>query len=278
MSGRGRPRAWELKTVDPAELVLDKDLQMRIDIPEIDEYVQLILDAGNAYCFDRPLRAFKIKGRAGLHIVNGFTRTRAAVKAGVKQVPVEVSNGSMEDAIKEACGSNSSHGYRRTNADKRRAVLVAMATFGKDLAVAKVAEICKVSHTYVHQLKNELSGVKPAAKKGSKPAEVESQPAASPADSSSNKWSDVEDVASEADCEKCGVPVAAGAECKACGDTAAPQAPQPEASPVDLARTKQDKAKTTLGQLVRLLDELGYTKQSKEAVETISALLSKRRK
>lgn len=271
-----KERTWELQQVDPTELVLDNDLQMRIDIPPIDEYVQLIQDNDNAYPFDKPVRAFKIKGKGEkLFVVNGFTRTRAAVKAGMKLVPVECSSGTMEDAIREACGSNSDHGYRRTNADKRRAVVVAMATFGKDLAVAKVAEICKVSHTYVHQLKHELTGSTPVAKAGRPKGAAEPAAEAPASTVESTNWEDVGGEAAAEDCGKCGVPNAVGAECEGCGTTTEAK---PEQSPVDLAKSKTEQAKTKLGQLVRLLEELGYTKQSKDAVESISALLNKRRK
>lgn len=271
-----RPRKWELTSIDPAELVLDKDLQMRLDLPDPAEYTELLQENDGEWCFNDPIRAFVIKGKH--YVVDGFTRTRAALAAGLKTVPVEISHGQREDAIKVACGCNSGHGYRRTNRDKRRAVLMAITTFGAEIPVAKIASICAVSHTYVHNLKRSLDGGQGAAVEKAT-AEVAEQTASAMDDKPADLGTSV--------CTECGgegLPV--GERCKVCkNEQPGPKASQPSSQsgakahePVDLVQEQTEKAKTTLGQLIRLLDELGHTEATKAAVESISKVLTSKRK
>ncbi len=53
---------------------------------------------------------------------DGFHRVEAARKLGRKSIDAEVLEGDARQAILHGIGSNASHGLRRTQADKRRAV------------------------------------------------------------------------------------------------------------------------------------------------------------
>ncbi|WP_422927033.1 ParB N-terminal domain-containing protein [Singulisphaera sp. PoT] len=55
-------------------------------------------------------------------LADGFYRTEAARRAGAKAITCHVHEGSRRDAVLFSCGANSSHGLRRTNRDKRRAI------------------------------------------------------------------------------------------------------------------------------------------------------------
>lgn len=55
-------------------------------------------------------------------LADGFHRLHALRAANKPQAIAEVRSGSQRDAVLFACGANSGHGLRRTNADKRRAV------------------------------------------------------------------------------------------------------------------------------------------------------------
>ncbi|GGR31522.1 ParB/RepB/Spo0J family partition protein [Deinococcus ruber] len=55
-------------------------------------------------------------------LADGFHRLKAYKTLNVREVEAEVKEGSKRDAILFAVGANASHGLRRTNADKRRAV------------------------------------------------------------------------------------------------------------------------------------------------------------
>jgi hypothetical protein len=83
-------------------------------------------------------------------LADGFHRLRAHVIAGCKAMIVEVRNGGLRDAILYAVGANATHGLRRTNADKARAVgmLIADKEWCK-WSDRAIAEKCRVSHRTV---------------------------------------------------------------------------------------------------------------------------------
>jgi uncharacterized protein (DUF3820 family) len=55
-------------------------------------------------------------------LADGYHRLEAHQVARFPEIRVQVQHGSCRDAILYACGANETHGLRRTNADKRRAV------------------------------------------------------------------------------------------------------------------------------------------------------------
>ena len=130
-------------------LVFDLEYQMRVDIPDHSDYVDLI-KASSCWPFP-PLKCFR-RGRKWV-VVEGFTRGRAAITAECEHVPIQPIDES--EALLVALAANSEHGHRRTNADKRKAVLRAMSEWPDDSAAA-IAAKCKVSHTYVHKLRASL--------------------------------------------------------------------------------------------------------------------------
>ena len=56
-------------------------------------------------------------------LADGFHRQKAALDNGLDEIDADVRQGSRRDAILFSVGANASHGQRRTNEDKRRAVL-----------------------------------------------------------------------------------------------------------------------------------------------------------
>jgi hypothetical protein len=56
-------------------------------------------------------------------LARGFHRWHAHKRAGKAAMECEVVTGSKREAVLDACGDNSDHGLKRTNADKRKAVL-----------------------------------------------------------------------------------------------------------------------------------------------------------
>lgn len=56
-------------------------------------------------------------------VTDGFHRIMGAELIGQVAIDTEVRPGTRRDAILDAVGANAEHGYRRTNADKRQAVL-----------------------------------------------------------------------------------------------------------------------------------------------------------
>ncbi len=56
-------------------------------------------------------------------LADGFHRDKAALKAGLTEIAAIVKQGTRRDAVLYSVGANAKHGLRRTNADKRRAVM-----------------------------------------------------------------------------------------------------------------------------------------------------------
>jgi ParB-like chromosome segregation protein Spo0J len=101
------------------EIQLDERAQPRCELnPSIvDEYAEP-LKAGATLA---PIDVFK--GPEGIILADGYHRFRAAQVAELSHLPATVHEGGRRDAILFAVGANATHGLRRTNADKRRAVL-----------------------------------------------------------------------------------------------------------------------------------------------------------
>jgi len=59
-------------------------------------------------------------------LADGFHRYHGARRAGLDSILARVESGTVSDARWFACGANRTHGLRRTNADKRRAVEMAL--------------------------------------------------------------------------------------------------------------------------------------------------------
>jgi len=86
---------------------------------------------------------------------DGFTRVRAARLAGMDCIECELRKGTLEDAILYAAGANERHGQRRTSADRHRAIEAAL-KLRPESTLREIAEICRVSHELVRQVKNRI--------------------------------------------------------------------------------------------------------------------------
>lgn len=104
-------------------------------------------------------------------LADGYHRIAAAQVNGDLEIIAERKSGSRRDAILYAVGANSTHGLRRTNADKRRVVERLL----QDLEWCQmsdnaIAQQCGVSHSFVGKLRQEnlltLNGVKSTSRKG----------------------------------------------------------------------------------------------------------------
>ena len=92
-------------------------------------------------------------------LADGFHRVEAARKLERETIDAEVLEGDERQAILHGCGSNASHGLRRTQADKRRAVerLLRDEEWGK-WSNRKIAEVARVDHKTVATVRRELLG------------------------------------------------------------------------------------------------------------------------
>ncbi len=90
-------------------------------------------------------------------LADGFHRYFAAKKHGMTVLAAEVQEGTRRDAVLYATGANVTHGLRRTNADKRRAVLTLLQDEEwQRWSNREIARQCGVTHTFVGKLRQEL--------------------------------------------------------------------------------------------------------------------------
>lgn len=96
-----------------------------------------------------------------LWLADGFHRVLAARKRAIAQIQARRVKGEQHEAFIYSLGANATHGKRRTNADKRRAVERAL--HDKTLrrySDRRLAQLCKVSNRFVSGVRQnlELSG------------------------------------------------------------------------------------------------------------------------
>jgi len=94
-----------------------------------------------------------------LVLIDGFHRLAAHRQAGREFARVNiVASGDMGDALWHASAVNQRHGVRRTNADKRAAVTLALRSdIGIEQSLRTVAKHVGVSHTFVQNVQSELA-------------------------------------------------------------------------------------------------------------------------
>lgn len=92
-------------------------------------------------------------------IGDGFHRVHATITAGKTLVRAVVETGTKRDAILHGAGANATHGLRRTNEDKRRAVrrLLEDEEWSR-WSDREIARRCKVDHKTVGKLRRDVTG------------------------------------------------------------------------------------------------------------------------
>lgn len=139
------------KNLNLGVLVLDGRLQSRVEIDE-DAVADYALALENGDKFPAVLAFFD-----GIHyyLTDGYHRYHAHKRAGKASIEVEVFNGTLRDAIFHATSVNSKHGMRRSNADKRKAVMTLLEDFEwEGMSSSEIARHCGVSVAFVSNLRN----------------------------------------------------------------------------------------------------------------------------
>lgn len=122
-----------------------------IDEAVVDEYVEALENKAKF----PPILVFY--DGTNYWLVDGFHRYHAHVKGDYENINVEIRQGTQRQAVLESVGVNASHGLRRTNEDKRRAVLTLLndEEWGKWTG-SEIARRCKVHQTTVSAIKREF--------------------------------------------------------------------------------------------------------------------------
>jgi hypothetical protein len=157
----------EIKPIKLSDIVTTAGTQIRarIDQDTVAEYAEAMKDASNKF---PPVVVFHDGSQFILG--DGFHRALAATRNGFKDILAEVRTGTKADALKYALGANTAHGLRRTNSDKRRSVVLALAEWPK-VSDREIARICAVSNNFVSdtrktQLSSNDSSEKPEKRTG----------------------------------------------------------------------------------------------------------------
>ena len=131
---------------------LDAEIQSRVELS--DEYVEEYKkDVLRQHRFP-PVTIFYDGER--YYLADGFHRYEAHKLAGLTSIRAEVRNGSRREAILFAAGCNGTHGKRRTNADKRKAVGKLLSDpEWRNWSDNEIAQKCRVSQPFVSNLRKE---------------------------------------------------------------------------------------------------------------------------
>lgn len=154
-------------------IILDSRLQMRatMDMNAIDEYAEITmqLDPGRI-----------VRSGEQMWLTDGWHTYHAHKKAGLKEMKCFVREGNFFAALIEAAAANSTHGMKRSDADKRRAVATILAQMPSK-SDREVAQICRVSPTFVGKVKNTQNPQLPSAPTTSGAVHVDSDQIRCPA-------------------------------------------------------------------------------------------------
>lgn len=166
------------------QIIIDQGTQIRVSIDQktVTEYAEAIMH--NEVL--PPLTVFSdgIK----YYLADGFHRYFAYKNTVTPEVEVEIHKGTLRNAMEYALGANSKHGLKRSNDDKRNAVLIALNDIEWSmLPLREIARMCGVSHTYVNGIKEKMD----EDKKPKKPKETQTKEAV---DTSKKRESKPEEV------------------------------------------------------------------------------------
>jgi len=141
----------QTEIVNLDRIVLDAGTQMREQVNEA-----VIADYVDALDVLPPITVMRV-GKSRLVLVDGFHRFYAHKRAGRDSIEIEIVEGStIAEAQFAAARSNARHGLRRSNADKRLAV-VAVLGLKPTMSDREIAAHVCVSHTTVANVRRDLS-------------------------------------------------------------------------------------------------------------------------
>lgn len=133
------------------QIRIDGNTQNRAEIDQgvVNEYAEAIIEGAKF----PPVTLFH--DGVDYWLADGFHRYHAHNKIEALDIDADVKNGTYRDARLFSFGVNALHGLRRSNADKRKAVVSMLGDeeWGQ-WSDRKIADACSVSHTFVASIRN----------------------------------------------------------------------------------------------------------------------------
>lgn len=139
--------------IELSKIRIDAGTQSRAEISEhtVTEYHE-VLEEGIDF---PPIKVFY--DGVAYYVGDGFHRYLAHKRSKRDMIECEVESGTIRDAVLYSLSANSKHGLRRTNADKRKAVLTVLADpEWSEFSSRKIADMCAVSHMFVNNIRKEV--------------------------------------------------------------------------------------------------------------------------
>jgi len=141
--------------IEISQIRTDGGTQARASINDdtVAEYAEAMADPNTVF---PPLTVY-FDGRS-YWLADGFHRLAAWQRLGRKEAPADVRHGDRRRAILHSVAANSAHGLRRTNDDKRHAVLTLLEDAEWSMwSDREIARQCAVSAPFVGKVRAELS-------------------------------------------------------------------------------------------------------------------------
>lgn len=135
------------KVVQIKSIILDAGTQIRTSLDS--GHVADLTEAYGRGDSVPPIDVFQTFA-GGLILADGFHRAEAAKSIG--EILATIHKGEQEDALRFALKANSAHGLKRSNADKRRAVEIAIAKW-PEMSARAIADLCGVGDALVRAVK-----------------------------------------------------------------------------------------------------------------------------
>lgn len=138
------------------DITIDTALQSRVEINDevVNDYSEALREGAKF-----PAVTVYTDG-SSYYLADGWHRYYAHKKAGLALIEANVIEGTYRDALKYSFGANDTHGLRKTNADKRKAVLSMLDDMEwAEWSDAAIAKECKVSAMTVGRIRKEIGAI-----------------------------------------------------------------------------------------------------------------------
>ena len=142
-------------------LQIDSSVQQRVESLNQDT-VEAYVEAGREGWNFPPVVVF-VDRESGEHwLADGFHRVEAARRLKRDTIPARLKDGDKRSAILYAAGANATHGQRRSNSDKRKAIKTLLEDpEWQEWSSRKIAKHCHVDPKTVEAVRQEMSECAP---------------------------------------------------------------------------------------------------------------------